>query len=190
MSRRPEAGAQCRRLREGLHGAGLQRGTAAKATRNGSPAARLVLTILAGVATWERELMLERQCEGIAEAKAATKVGRRAFQIQGATESDGGCRRRQVPDFARSSVYRCSGNGGSRPGPLPCPREGRSASSPCRPTLRLRLAATQERPRPCHSLAKQLAHPNCRPRSKEHPDYALPSVTKHLIAGREFCVVS
>ena len=25
---------------------------------------------------------------------------------------------------------------------------------------------------------------------KRIPDYALPSVTKHLIAGREFCVVS
>jgi hypothetical protein len=28
-----------------------------------------MLTILAGVATWEREIMLERQREGIAEAK-------------------------------------------------------------------------------------------------------------------------
>ena len=40
-------------------------------TRNGSnPTARLMLTILAGVATWEREIMLERQREGIAKAKA------------------------------------------------------------------------------------------------------------------------
>jgi hypothetical protein len=30
-----------------------------------------MLTILAGVATWEREIMLERQREGIAKAKAA-----------------------------------------------------------------------------------------------------------------------
>jgi DNA invertase Pin-like site-specific DNA recombinase len=29
-----------------------------------------MLTILAGVATWEREIMLERQREGIAKAKA------------------------------------------------------------------------------------------------------------------------
>ena len=33
-----------------------------------------MLTILAGVATWEREIMLERQREGIAKAKAAGKV--------------------------------------------------------------------------------------------------------------------
>ena len=33
-------------------------------TRN--PTSRLMLTILAGVATWEREIMLERQREGIA----------------------------------------------------------------------------------------------------------------------------
>lgn len=40
-------------------------------TRN--PTARLMLTILAGVAMWEREIMLERQREGIAKAKAAGK---------------------------------------------------------------------------------------------------------------------
>lgn len=38
-------------------------------TRN--PTSKLMLTILAGVATWEREIMLERQREGIAAAKAA-----------------------------------------------------------------------------------------------------------------------
>ena len=37
-------------------------------TRN--PTAKLMLTILAGVATWEREIMLERQREGVAKAKA------------------------------------------------------------------------------------------------------------------------
>jgi DNA invertase Pin-like site-specific DNA recombinase len=36
-------------------------------TRN--PTSKLMLTILAGVATWEREIMLERQREGI-KAKA------------------------------------------------------------------------------------------------------------------------
>ena len=40
-------------------------------TRN--PTSKLMLTILAGVATWEREIMLERQREGIAKAKAAGK---------------------------------------------------------------------------------------------------------------------
>jgi DNA invertase Pin-like site-specific DNA recombinase len=38
-------------------------------TRN--PTSKLMLTILGGVATWEREIMLERQREGIAKAKAA-----------------------------------------------------------------------------------------------------------------------
>ena len=41
-------------------------------TRN--PTSKLMLTILAGVATWEREIMLERQREGIAKAKAAGKI--------------------------------------------------------------------------------------------------------------------
>lgn len=36
-------------------------------TRN--PTSKLILIILAGVATWEREIMLERQREGIAKAK-------------------------------------------------------------------------------------------------------------------------
>jgi transposase len=37
-------------------------------TRN--PTSKLMLTILAGLATWEREIMLERQREGMAKAKA------------------------------------------------------------------------------------------------------------------------
>src|ERR1700684_37297 len=37
-------------------------------TRN--PTSKLMLTILAGVATWEREIMLERQREGIAKPRA------------------------------------------------------------------------------------------------------------------------
>jgi DNA invertase Pin-like site-specific DNA recombinase len=36
-------------------------------TRN--PTSKLMLTILGGVATWEREIMLERQREGIVKAK-------------------------------------------------------------------------------------------------------------------------
>src|ERR1700756_4570017 len=45
-------------------------------TRN--PTSKLMLTILAGVATWEREIMLERQREGIAKAKGEGKFkGRR-----------------------------------------------------------------------------------------------------------------
>jgi DNA invertase Pin-like site-specific DNA recombinase len=49
-------------------------------TRN--PTSKLMLTILAGVATWEREIMLERQREGIARAVAAEKSRRRAAEIQ------------------------------------------------------------------------------------------------------------
>ena len=45
-------------------------------TRN--PTAKLMLTILAGVATWEREITLERQREGIAKAKADGKYQGRA----------------------------------------------------------------------------------------------------------------
>jgi DNA invertase Pin-like site-specific DNA recombinase len=45
-------------------------------TRN--PTSKLMLTILAGVATWEREMMLERQREGIAQAKAEGKYKGRA----------------------------------------------------------------------------------------------------------------
>src|ERR1700712_2311979 len=37
-------------------------------TRN--PTSKLMLTIMAGIAAWEREIMLERQREGIAKAKA------------------------------------------------------------------------------------------------------------------------
>ena len=45
-------------------------------TRN--PTSKLMLTILAGVATWEREIMLERQREGIAKAKADGRYKGRA----------------------------------------------------------------------------------------------------------------
>lgn len=43
-----------------------------------SPTGKLMLTILAGVATWEREIMLERQREGIAKARAEGKYRGRA----------------------------------------------------------------------------------------------------------------
>ena len=43
-------------------------------TRNGSnPTARLMLTMLAAIAQFEQELMLERQREGIARAQAEGK---------------------------------------------------------------------------------------------------------------------
>jgi DNA invertase Pin-like site-specific DNA recombinase len=48
-----------------------------------------MLTIVAGVATWEREIMLERQREGIANAKAEGRYkGRpRSIDLVGETPS-------------------------------------------------------------------------------------------------------
>jgi DNA invertase Pin-like site-specific DNA recombinase len=81
-------------------------------TRN--PTSKLMLTILAAVAAWEREIMLERQREGIAKAKADGKYkGRkptvvvqadaiRAMRAAGTTPV-------QIArdlGIARSSVYR------------------------------------------------------------------------------------
>src|SRR3954467_12077309 len=78
-------------------------------TRN--PTRKLMLTILAGVATWEREIMLERQHEGIAKAKAAGKYKGRPISI-GATQIKQ-LRAELAPaaiakrlGIARSSVYR------------------------------------------------------------------------------------
>jgi DNA invertase Pin-like site-specific DNA recombinase len=51
-------------------------------TRN--PTSKLMLTILAGVATWEREIMLERQREGIAKAKAEGKYRGRPVSVDAA----------------------------------------------------------------------------------------------------------
>jgi DNA invertase Pin-like site-specific DNA recombinase len=81
-------------------------------TRN--PTSKLMLTILAGVATWEREIMLERQREGIAKAKTEGKykgrkptVATQAMQIRmmhAAGERPANIARRL--GVARSSVYR------------------------------------------------------------------------------------
>ena len=81
-------------------------------TRN--PTSKLMLTILAGVATWEREVMLERQREGIAAAKAkgvykgrAPTVARQAVRIRAmhaAGEKPSHIAR--TLKIARSSVYR------------------------------------------------------------------------------------
>jgi len=81
-------------------------------TRN--PTSKLMLTILGGVATWEREIMLERQREGIAKAKAEGKykgraptVAKQAEQIKAmhaAGEKPAHIAKRL--GVARSSVYR------------------------------------------------------------------------------------
>lgn len=79
-------------------------------TRN--PTSKLMLTILAGVATWEREIMLERQREGIAKAKAEGKYLGRKPSIEPATVHElaaGGMAPASIArhlGIARSSVYR------------------------------------------------------------------------------------
>jgi DNA invertase Pin-like site-specific DNA recombinase len=82
-------------------------------TRN--PTAKLMLTILAGLATWEREIMLERQREGIAKAKGEGKYKGRPASIN-ATEvrtlavTMGPAAIAKHLGVARSSVYRMLGD--------------------------------------------------------------------------------
>jgi DNA invertase Pin-like site-specific DNA recombinase len=78
-------------------------------TRN--PTSKLMLTILAGVATWEREIMLERQREGIAKAKAEGKYKGRPTSIDPQEvvrlrETMGPAAIAKQLGIARSSVYR------------------------------------------------------------------------------------
>ena len=78
-------------------------------TRN--PTSKLMLTILAGVATWEREIMLERQREGIAKAKAEGKYKGRpasldAAEIAALAQTMGPAAIARHLGIARSSVYR------------------------------------------------------------------------------------
>jgi DNA invertase Pin-like site-specific DNA recombinase len=79
-------------------------------TRN--PTSKLMLTILGGVATWEREIMLERQREGIAKAKGEGKYKGRKQSIDAAAvraRVAAGEKPAQVArsmGVARSSVYR------------------------------------------------------------------------------------
>lgn len=79
-------------------------------TRN--PTSKLMLTILAGVATWEREIMLERQREGIAKAQAEGKYKGRTATIEAGrvlalkAEGVGPAEIAKRLGIARSSVYR------------------------------------------------------------------------------------
>jgi len=87
----------------------LRMGGARLDTRN--PTSKLMLTILAGVATWEREIMLERQREGIAKAKAegAYKGRKRsidAAKVKALAASMGPAAIAKQLGIARSSVYR------------------------------------------------------------------------------------
>ena len=78
-------------------------------TRN--PTSKLMLTILAGVATWEREIMLERQREGIQAAKAEGRYKGRPPSIKPAdvkalAATMGPAAIAKQLGIARSSVYR------------------------------------------------------------------------------------
>ena len=81
-------------------------------TRN--PTSKLMLTILGGVATWEREIMLERQREGIAKAKAEGKFKGRVPTARNkskeihalAAEGLGPVAIAEQLDISRSSVWR------------------------------------------------------------------------------------
>jgi DNA invertase Pin-like site-specific DNA recombinase len=75
------------------------------------PTSKLMLTILAGVATWEREIMLERQREGIAKAKAAGKYKGRPPSIDRAKIRElltrmGPADVAKTMGIARSTVYK------------------------------------------------------------------------------------
>ena len=79
------------------------------------PTSKLMLTILAGVATWEREIMLERQREGIAKAKAEGRykgrppsLDREAVRCMRAEGVRPAAIAAQL-GIARSSVYRLLG---------------------------------------------------------------------------------
>jgi DNA invertase Pin-like site-specific DNA recombinase len=88
----------------------LSMGGAELDSRN--PTSKLMLTILAGIAAWEREIMLERQREGIAKAKADGKYKGRPSSIGAAQVkalvAAGGKPSQIARDvgIARSSVYR------------------------------------------------------------------------------------
>lgn len=78
---------------------------------------KLILTVLAGAAAWERAVMLERQLEGIAKAKAEGKYKGRAPTARRQTERVRALHAegakvaeivRQV-GISRASVYRCLG---------------------------------------------------------------------------------
>jgi DNA invertase Pin-like site-specific DNA recombinase len=78
-------------------------------TRN--PTAKLVLTILGAIASWEREAMLERQKEGIAKAKLDGKFrgGKRTIDrnvVRDLARDLGAAATARELGIAESSVYR------------------------------------------------------------------------------------
>ena len=98
--------------KRGVHLIVLSMGGERLDTRN--PTSKLILTILAGVATWEREIMLERQREGIARAKGQGKYKGRpasidAAEIKRLTATMGPAAIAKHLGVARSTVYRLLG---------------------------------------------------------------------------------
>jgi DNA invertase Pin-like site-specific DNA recombinase len=79
-----------------------------------APTGRLILTVLGGISQFEREIMLERQREGIARAKAAGKYrGRKPTALQKARdvlalkhEGLGATEIARAVGIGRASVYR------------------------------------------------------------------------------------
>ena len=79
-----------------------------------APTGRLILTVLGGISQFEREIMLERQREGIARAKAAGKYKGRKPTAQQKTrdvlalkqEGLGATEIAKVVGIGRASVYR------------------------------------------------------------------------------------
>ncbi|PYF13159.1 DNA invertase Pin-like site-specific DNA recombinase [Rhodobacter viridis] len=84
-----------------------------------TPTGKLMLTILGGVAEFEREIMLERQREGIAKAKAEGKYKGRAPTARAKAdevlrlhaEGIGGTEIAKRLGIGRASVYRILGDG-------------------------------------------------------------------------------
>jgi DNA invertase Pin-like site-specific DNA recombinase len=79
-----------------------------------TPTGKLMLTVLGGVAQFEREIMLERQREGVAKAKAAGKYkGRKPIDLERQQEVirlvTGGITKAQIASqlgIGEASVYR------------------------------------------------------------------------------------
>jgi DNA invertase Pin-like site-specific DNA recombinase len=72
---------------EGLQSRGIEVRILSMNLDTATPTGKLILTVLGGVATFERELMLERQREGIAKAKAEGKYkGRKPTALAKASE--------------------------------------------------------------------------------------------------------
>ncbi len=79
-----------------------------------TPTGKLMLTVLGGIAEFEREIMLERQREGIAKAKAAGKYKGRKPTARAKAEQVFELRKNEVGPseiakqlgISRASVYR------------------------------------------------------------------------------------